>query len=179
MDKKRSNLNKRTLAAAIGVSAFLLAGAVMLTVLMSGEDSIAAMSFGDSGKAALTVNVVEGYTDDPIQNAKVVILETGKVYTTDKNGETEIIEVPFIRDTRYDDIIPKTWGEISLIVYKEGFLPYALFYLQVAEGEIRSGVKILLFEKNSTDSSEPFSIIEGPNRAWVNELVNRYQPDNQ
>jgi hypothetical protein len=105
-----------------------------------------------------------------------VILETGKKYSTDAGGSTGVIDVPVIRDTRFDNIIPKPWGEVSLIVYKDGFLPYALFYLQVADGQTRSGVKILLFEDNSTGSSEPFSIIEGPNRAWVNELVKRYQP---
>ncbi len=172
--KKRSP--KRNLAAAVTVSVLLLVGAVMMTVLLSGDDSIAVMSFGTTGNAKFTVSVVEGYTDTPIANAEVVVLETGKTYTTDANGNTGIIEVPVVRDTRYDKIIPKPWGEVSLIVYKDGFLPYALFYLQVLGGETRSGVKILLFENNSTGNSEPFSIIEGPNRLWVNELVKKYQP---
>jgi hypothetical protein len=84
--------------------------------------------------------------------------------------------VPVIRDTRYDAILEKPWGEISLIVYKDGFVPYALFYLQVLAGQTREGVKILLFEQGSTDSGEPFSIIEGPNRVWVNQLVKMYRP---
>lgn len=168
--------SRRSLAAAIGVSVLLLAGAVMMTVLLSDGGSIAAMSLGSTGAAKLTVNVLEGYDEAPITGAKVVILETGKVYETDENGNTEIIEVPVIRDTRFDGIIPKPWGEVSLIVYKEGFLPYALFYLQVVGGETRKGVKILLFEDNSTGNPEPFSIIEGPNRAWVDELVKMYQP---
>jgi hypothetical protein len=167
---------RRSLAAAITVSVLLLAGAVMMTILLSDGGSIAAMSFNASGNAKLTVNVAEGYTDAPIEGAKVVIMETGKTYTTDKSGNTETIEVPVIRDSRFDNIIPKPWGEISLIVYKDGFLPYALFYLQVAGGQTRSGVKILLFENNSTGNSEPFSIIEGPNRAWVDELIEKFQP---
>lgn len=171
--------SRRSLAAAIAVSALLLAGAVMMTVLLSDGGSIAAMSLGSSEAAKLTVNVLEGYDETPITGAKVVILETGKVYETDQNGSTETIEVPVVRDTRFDGIIPKPWGEVSLIVYKEGFLPYALFYLQVAGGETRKGVKILLFEDNSTGNPEPFSIIEGPNRAWVDELVKMYQPNDE
>lgn len=168
---------KRSLAAAVTVSVLLLVGAVMMTVFLSGDGSIAAMSFNGAGNAKLTVNVAEGYTDDPVTGARVVILETGKTYTTDAQGNTGIIEVPVIRDTRFDKIIPKPWGEVSLVVYKEGFLPYALFYLQVAGGQTRNGVKVLLFESNSTGNSEPFSIIEGPNRAWVDELVHKFQPE--
>ncbi len=174
--KKRSP--RRSLAAAVTVSVLLLAGAVMMTVFLSGDNSIAAMAFGTSGNAKLTVCVVEGYTDTPIEGAKIVILETGKTYTTDANGNTEIIEVPVIRDSRFDKMMPKPWGEVSLIVYKDGFLPYALFYLQVIGGETRKGVKILLFESSSTGNPEPFSIIEGPNRLWVDELVKKYQPKN-
>ena len=187
MDKLKSKLSsqrnfdrkagRRTIAAAVGVSAFLLIGAVILIALMSGNGSIAAMSLGKTGTASFTVNVVEGYTDSPVKGAKVVIIETGKTFTTGPDGNTEVITVPYVRDTRFDSIIPKPWGEVSLIVYKEGFLPYALFYLQVSEDQTRKGVKILLFENNSTKSSEPFSIIEGPNRAWVDELVKMYQPD--
>ena len=173
---RKQHSSKRNLAAAVAVSSLLLVGAVMMTVFLSGENSIAAMSFGTSGNAKFTVNVVEGYTDTPIAGAEVVILETGKKYTTDADGNTEIIEVPVIRDARFDKILPKPWGEVSLVVYKDGFLPYALFYLQVIGGETRSGVKILLFESNSTGNSEPFSIIEGPNRLWVDELVRMYQP---
>lgn len=171
--------NKRTLAAAIGVAVFLLAGAAILTVFLTEGGDVSALSFGSTGSAKLSLNVVEGKTDSPVANAQVVILETGKTYNTGQNGETGIIEVPVIRDTRYDNIIPKPWGEVSLIVYKDGFLPYALFYLQVADGQTRKGVKVLLFENDSTGNSQPFSIIEGPNRAWVDELVKKYQPKTQ
>jgi hypothetical protein len=171
--------SKRSLAAAVTVSVLLLVGAFMMTVFLSGDGSIAAMSFNMGGNAKFTVNVVEGYSDAPITGAQVVVLETGKTYTTDSSGNTGVIDVPVIRDDRFDDIIPKPWGEVSLIVYKDGFLPYALFYLQVAGGQTRNGVKVLLFENNSTGSAEPFSIIEGPNRAWVDELVNKFQPKDQ
>jgi len=171
--------NNRTALAAVAAAVFLLAGAAMLTAFLSQDAGIAAMSFKNAGTAKFSLVVVEGRTESPIAGAKAVILETGKTYSTNENGETGVIEVPCIRDTRFDEMLPKQWGEVSLIVYKEGFLPYALFYLQVAENETRKGVKILLFENGSTGSAEPFSIIEGPNRAWVDALVKKYQPDAQ
>lgn len=168
--------NKKNLIAAIGVSLTLLVGAVVLVTSIIGANSTSVFSIGTADTAKLTVNVVEGYTESPIVDASVVVVETGNVYTTNSEGHTGVIEVPLVRDTRYDKILAKPWGEITLIIYKEGFMPYALFYLQVVGGQTREGVKILLFEQGITDSNEPFSIIEGPNRIWVDELIKMYQP---
>jgi hypothetical protein len=174
MEKRK---DRRGLFMAFGASALLLVGALVIaSVISPGTISV----FGSGSKsdtAYLTVNVVEGYTETPIKDATVVVVETGKTYQTDENGMTEKFDVPVIRDTRYDDIMQKQWGEITLIIYKEGFIPYALFYLQVIGGQTREGVKILLFEEGQTESAQPFSIIEGPNRVWVDALVEMYRPE--
>lgn len=175
---KRYTRNRKQVIVAAVVSLVLLAAAVILVTSLNGPSSMSVFSFGrNNGHASLTVKVVEGYTESPIEGASVVIIETGEVYKTNTEGLTEVIEVPMVRDKRFDSVLPKPWGEVSMIIYKEGFVPYALFYLQVIENETREGVKILLFEKGLTDSSEPFSIIEGPNRLWVNELIKMYQPE--
>jgi len=174
MEKRK---DRRGLLMAFGASALLLVGALTIASVIS-PDVVSVFGSGlQSDTAELTVNVVEGYTESPINNASVVVVETGNVYQTDENGMTEKIKVPVIRDTRFDDIMQKPWGEITLIVYKEGFIPYALFYLQVLGGQTREGVKILLFEEGQTQSVQPFSIIEGPNRAWVDKLVEMYRPE--
>lgn len=171
MDKRK---DRRGLFMAFGASALLLVGALVIASVISPD---AVSVFGsNSDTAYLTVNVLEGYTETPIENASVVVVETGKVYQTNKDGMTDKIDVPVVRDTRYDSIIQKPWGEVTLIIYKEGFVPYALFYLQVLGGQTREGVKILLFEEGQTESAEPFSIIEGPNRVWVDALVEKYRP---
>ena len=167
--------NRRTLFAALGVSFALLAGAILTALLISDGDSVAAFSTAKD-TAYFSVKVVEGYSDAPLSGAQVVVVETNEVYKTGKDGMTEVIAVPAMRDTRYDEIMPKPWAEVSLIIYKDGYIPYALFYLQVMEGQTREGVKILLFEEGTSGSSEPFSIIEGPNRAWVDALVEKYRP---
>lgn len=167
--------NRRTLFAALGVSFALLAGAILTGLLLSDSGSISAFSTA-TDTAYLSVKVVEGYSEVPLTGAQVVVVETNEVYTTDESGLTPVIAVPATRDMRYDEILPKPWAEVSLIIYKDGYIPYALFYLQVMEGETREGVKILLFEEGSADTSEPFSIIEGPNRTWVDALVEKYRP---
>lgn len=167
--------NRRMLLAAVTVSALLLVSAILVASNL-GSGTTAVFSGSGKGTASLSVNVVEGYTETPIAGAQVVVIETGKTYETDENGMTDVIEVPFVRDTRFDRILEKPWGEVSLIVYKDGFVPYALFYLQVLGGQTREGVKILLFEHDKTQSNSPFSIIEGPNRAWVDALVEMHKP---
>ncbi len=167
-------IDRRGLFMAIGASALLLVGALAIASVISPG---AVQVFGSkSDTAYLTVNVLEGYTETPVKGASVVVAETGKTYLTDANGMTDKIDVPVIRDTRFDGIMQKPWGEITLIVYKEGYIPYALFYLQVLGGQTREGVKILLFEEGQTESSEPFSIVEGPSRVWVNALIEMYRP---
>jgi hypothetical protein len=173
MEKRK---DRRTLAAAAGISLLLVIAAVALAFTLT-PSSVEVFNPASTDTAGLTLRVLEGYTESPIADASVVVLETGKTYKTNDKGMTEVIEVPVIRDTRYDSILQKPWGEVSLIVYKDGFVPYALFYLQVLGGQTREGVKILLFEQGSTDSEEPFSIIEGPNRAWVDQLVEMYRPN--
>lgn len=167
--------NRRMLLAAVAVSALLLVSAILAATNLN-PNSTAVFSGSGKATAKLTVNVVEGYTESPIAGAQVVVIETGKTYETDANGMTEPIEVPFVRDTRFDKILEKPWGEVSLIVYKDGFVPYALFYLQVLGGQTREGVKILLFEHDKAQSNAPFSIIEGPNRVWVDALVEMHKP---
>jgi len=119
--------------------------------------------------------VVDGYSEMPLENATVVIPETGERYVTDENGKTPVIEVPILEDTHFSSILKKPWGEITLLIYKEGYIEYALFHTQVWENQVRSGPKILLFPKDSEGSNEPFSLIEGPHRLWVNELVEKYR----
>ena len=80
-----------------------------------------------------------------------------------------------IRD-RYKGILAMPWGEITLLAYKESYVPYALFHTQVWENEARQGPKLLMFPQDATDSEQPFSIVEGPPRLWVNGLLDQFRP---
>lgn len=153
----------------------LLVSSILLTsIIPLNNDSIAV--FKSTSTASLSFTVVEGYTETPLSAAKVYIMETGQYYSTDEKGTTPEISVPVILDSRFDSAITKPWGEINLIVYKDGYTPYALFYLQVSPSTPRKNIKILMFKKDEVESDEPFSIIEGPNKLWVNALIKKYTP---
>lgn len=169
------NLNKKTYMFTAIVCLMLLASSILLTSIIPLNTNSLAV-FAPSSTATVSFTVVEGYTETPIPGAKVYIMETGQYYSTDEKGNTPEISVPVILDSRFNSAITKPWGEINLIVYKDGFTTYALFYLQVSPSTPRKNVKILMFKKDEIESAEPFSIIEGPNKLWVDKLIEKYTP---
>ena len=120
--------------------------------------------------------VVDGFSEKPIEGAIVVIPEANQEYKTDKDGYTPNIKVKISPDTRFEKIHPKSWGETTLIVYKEGYREYVLLHLNVWEGQTRQGPKILLFPKENQQVDQPMSIVEGPNQVWINSMVEKYRP---
>lgn len=118
--------------------------------------------------------VLDGMSMQPLEGAEVVVVETGKHLFTKADGKTPVIRVPIIEDAHFKDILKKPWGEITLIVHKEGYADYVLFHTQIWENERREGPRILLFKADEQASERPFSIVEGPQRLWVNELIKKF-----
>lgn len=172
-------VQQKTGRAGPGLVILILASAIILGLGAYAFYATAVQTSTTSGQAApakLRVEVVDGMTETPIEGATVVIPELGKAFDTDKTGKTGVIDVPFLPDKHYDGILPQPWGEITLLVYKQDYATYALFHCQVVAGQTRMGPKILLFKNAELSTTQPFSIIEGPNRIWVNELIKKYQP---
>lgn len=126
----------------------------------------------------LKFEVVDGFTDMPITDAVVVIPEINKEFRTNSAGFTDSIEVPVIKDTRFDAFLPQDWGGITVLVYKKGYTEYALFYTNTKPKYTRPPIKIYLFSNDNVDSDQPFSIIEGPDRNWVKDVLKKYRPAN-
>ena len=176
MNRKHSE--KKFYLAAVMVCLLLLAGSITLTynIALGDPNALPAIGTYTDGSAKVQFQVVDGFKEIPLKDATVVVLDTNKSYQTDEEGLTPVIEVPVISDSRFDRILQKPWGEINAIIYRKDYIPYALFYLQVFKDKTRKGVKILLFKEGEVTSKEPFSIIEGPNRLWVDQLIKQYQP---
>jgi hypothetical protein len=122
---------------------------------------------------SMQVEVLDGFSDKPLEGVTIIIPETKEVYRTDATGKTPLMTLPVLEDSTYKKIFPKTWGEVTIIAVKDGYVPYLLFHTQVWENQTRKGPRILLFQKGSTSSDEPFSIVEGPQRLWVNQLLEK------
>ncbi len=127
----------------------------------------------ETGK--LIVRVEDGMSAKPLAGARVVVAETGKSYITDANGKTETITVPILRNENMSKVLPQPWGEITLIVYADGYLPYVLVHGMILPDQTRNGPDILMFRKENAESGQPFTIVEAPNKLWVNELIKKFE----
>ena len=130
---------------------------------------------GTSKAAHLTVTVKEAITNIPLENATVCIIETNSYYQTDKGGKTKLITVPVIKNANFDGSSPRPWGEITLFVYKDGYIDFILFYVMVYEGQTRTGPNITLYPNYDPENAVTHSLIEGPDNDWVETLTKKYR----
>lgn len=167
------------------LSAFLVLLITAITLLYGGylsnnasiyNKQIAVFSQSKVPSGFIRPQVVDGFSEKPIKGAIIVIPELKESFETDEQGLAPNIKIPILEDQHFESINPKTWGETTLIVYKEGYHEYVLFYVHVWENQNRQGPKVLLFPKQEMEIDQPMSIVEGPHRLWVNSLVEKYRP---
>lgn len=174
--KKTHALLNRLFTAALIVSALALAAAGGMALFGQDAQTAASGEKSSPSYAQLQIQALDGQSNTPLPGVSVVIPETGKTYQTGEDGKTETITVPIIHDTHYQNMLAMPWGEITILAYKDGYIPYALFYVQVWENETRQGPNLLMFQEGATSSNQPFSLVEGPQRLWVNQLLEQYRP---
>jgi len=171
-------MKSRTIIALAAVMVFLYVGSYIGFDYMVNKQT---KVFNPSGGTArhygyIQPQVIDGFSEEPIEGAVIVIPETNQQFITAKDGLTAVIKVPIEEDVHFAEISPKPWSEITLIVYKEGYVEYVLFHTHVWENQTRNGPKIMLFPQVKGEKHEPFSVIESPHRLWVKELVEKYRP---
>lgn len=130
----------------------------------------------DVFQGAINVRVYDGLTDAPLSDATVVIAESGEKYPAARDGSTGTIRVSAPRDTRFDDIQKKQWGEVTLLVYCDGYIPFVLLYTMVPIDGERNGPCIYLFPDDGSMDGMTFTVIESPNEDWAKTLVEKFRP---
>jgi hypothetical protein len=110
----------------------------------------------------------------PVGGAKVYIPQVNAYFETDETGSTPVIEVPVLPDGYYDNIYKRSFGEITAIVYKEGYIDYILLNLCVRENEQRLSIKLFMYKKGTSDR-EFISIVETPDESWVKGMIDKYR----
>lgn len=148
-----------------------------IVALLIPKDVIETLKGTVTPTGSIIIYVEDGNSQKPLQHASVTIPETGQSFTTDENGKTETIRVPIIEDSEYKGVLPKPWGEITLLVYMQGYVDCAIFHVNIWENQTRNGPTVLLFPSSPGDTNQPFTLTEGPNRLWVKQLLDKYRPD--
>lgn len=167
---------KKTLVLALSAAFVLALGAVLTAALLWQGEGKALPASAEDRQAILTPVVRDGMTGDPIRGALIVVPDTGRSYTTDAKGQAGQIPVPCLSDSRFLSTCPQPWGETTLLIYKEGYLPCALLSLKILPGETRTGPEAVLFSEEQTGNAAPMVFHEAPPREWSEALIAQYAP---
>ena len=149
---------------------FLLLGALAICLGLLLYFALARQEYGH-----LDISVVDAYTLAPLEDAQLVFPDAGLQAVTDEAGRAQVFGLPIRRHPQQDRLLPQDWGECTLLVYREGYIPYALFYLQVPAGRLRSGPTIYLFPQYA-GAPAVITVVESPATAWAEELAEKYKP---
>lgn len=150
---------------------------LLLTIvaLLLPGDAVAAFEASAAPTGTIVVYVKDGPSDEPLENARVVIPEMGQSFLTDRNGSTGEIRAPVREDADYKAICPQLWGEITLLIYKPGYADCAIFHVNILENQTRNGPTVLLFPLAPGEANDPFTLTEAPNKLWVEQLLDRFR----
>lgn len=150
---------------------FLFAG-ILVFLAFSALPLLSCTFSGTHETGFMRVCVHDGETDMPIEGARVVIPETGYECKTDSDGFTPVMELPVYYDEQYSKLLSQDYGRITVLVYCEGYVPYALYFTHIEPNTLRRGPNVWLFPGDGM----PFSIIEGPDDEWSERLIMEYAP---
>jgi len=95
--------------------------------------------------ALMQVKVIDSTTRKPLENAEVVIAETGYRTKTDKHGFTQAFPAPIIRDPRFTETLARLHGQLTLLAYKNGYRDTICYNVRMNEG-MTTTPEIWMFE---------------------------------
>ena len=158
---------------AVICSGFILAAC--LGVLIFNQPDEVAVLTGAGIPAQVYFTVLDGRTQQPLAHARVILPEYDLTLTSDEQGRTAVSSVEVLRNDYYNRTLPQIFGQITVLCYKDGYLPYALFGLNVYSGETRT-LEILMFTPDNAPSTDAIVLQEGFAPDWVKQFIDKYQP---
>lgn len=116
--------------------------------------------------------VLNGNSLEPIENARVVLAETGQSFMTDRQGYTKEILLP---QAPQDALPNRNWAQGTILVYAKGYRDTLIFGVQGRGERMRNGPDILLFPPSPTAEVPYILLAEQPPIDWVNALLQKYR----
>lgn len=140
-----------------------------------GKREILARQTLSNATGRLSVTVLEDNTNMPIDNATICIIETRTYETTNKYGRSPTISVPILKNANFNLSLERSWGEITLLVYKDGYKDNISFYTSIMPGSSRVGIVIHLSPILSLEDTKPTISVEYPSQTWAESLIKLYK----
>jgi hypothetical protein len=107
----------------------------------------------------------------PLEGAKVVIPEALTSLNTDKKGVAEF-DVPLDNTSKINFPVKKDYGEITVLVYKEGFMVGAYLKAHVSKDGKGNSLEIKL--KASKNFKVDY-LVADPDSKWVDAMLDSYK----
>lgn len=123
----------------------------------------------------IIVTVLEKGSNIPIDNAKLCIIETKEYFATNKNGVSDKISVPILKNSNLNSSLEQNWGEITILVYKSGYSDHIQFYEQIPINKTKYGTIIHLTPIYSSSDTAPTITTNAPNNSWIQKLIQVYK----
>lgn len=123
----------------------------------------------------LKLTVVDAYSNRIVEGAQIVLPEAGLSAVSDTHGNAYVYGVPLRAEPGALGKIESDYGETTILVYAQGYLPFALFHAHVYPNRIRNGPTLYLFPVGE-EGMEAISMIESPAEDWVKRLLAAYAP---
>lgn len=130
-------------------------------------------------RAPLQVRVVDGRTGEALAGAEVVVLETGQRMTTGADGTTPEILAPILRDPNLTRLIAEYHGQLTLIVYKNGYRDTVFFGVRMDEGR-KAEPEVWMYQITPEDERiEPVEYHVPIHRIWLLQLAEQFRSTTQ
>ncbi len=151
--------------------------AVLLMALAVTAAVTAIFTSGIKRYGHMDICVYDAVTSAPIKDAYIVLPQSGQTYMSDGLGRVRAYGVPLDMEAILNKITLQPYGNVTLIAYKEGYIPCCIFYVQLYEDHVRNGPNIYMFAKSQDSTLGVTTFIESPSEAWVKALIDKYAPD--
>ncbi len=160
-----ATLSKRTILGVILTSALAISAGIFLFCRQSG-----------GGYGHLRICVLDAYTLAPIESATVVLPESGLSASTDQSGFCLIYNVPVAQPELLKRTPELRFGETSIFVYAQGYLPCALLHARVYPNRVRSGPSVYIFPVDKETGVTATTLVESPDEGLMSRLLQEYAP---
>lgn len=127
----------------------------------------------------LRVRVIDGRTQQPIEGAEVVLIETEQRATTGPDGYTQWMDAPIIRNPRYRPMVAELHGQLGVIAYKNGYRDSIHLGIRMHEG-IPSETTVWMYKLGPGDTRVEPVLYQVPyHHVWLVELADKFRSKTQ
>ncbi|MCL6594449.1 MAG: hypothetical protein K6T31_10765 [Alicyclobacillus sp.] len=127
----------------------------------------------------LRVRVIDGRTQQPLEGAEVVLIETEQRLRTGPDGYTPWFDAPVIRNPRYRPMVAELHGQLGVIAYKNGYRDSIHLGIRMHEG-VPTETTVWMYKLGPGDTRiEPVLYQVPYHHIWLVELADRFRSSTQ